>query len=112
MREPYTAVIFSSVRKEGDNEAYAAASERMSELAKQQPGYIDAESVRDPATRFGITVSYWRSAEHARAWKAIEEHRAAQRSGKDRWYLHYTVRIATVERHYEHRLGRDAHAPP
>lgn len=36
---PYTAVIFTSVRTEGDT-GYAAMSAAMDELARQQPGYL------------------------------------------------------------------------
>ena len=96
---PYTAVIFSSVRTEGGEEAYSATSERMEQLAAEQPGYLGIESARG-ADGFGITVSYWRSAEDARAWKRVAEHREAQRRGRDEWYATWTVRVATVEREY------------
>jgi heme-degrading monooxygenase HmoA len=36
----------------------------------------------------------------ARAWKAVAEHVAAQHLGQERWYAHYRVRVATVEREY------------
>ncbi len=35
---PYYAVIFSSIRTEGDN-GYSVISDRMDELARHQPGY-------------------------------------------------------------------------
>ena len=109
---PYTAVIFSSVRTGGGDEAYAAAAVRMEELAAEQPGYLGIESARGP-DGFGITVSYWRSADDARAWKQVAEHREVQRRGRDEWYATWTVRIATVERDYVRRLRtrlRDRHA--
>ncbi|NHN54998.1 antibiotic biosynthesis monooxygenase [Calidifontibacter sp. DB0510] len=96
---PYTAVIFSSLRTDGDH-GYAAAAEQMERLAAQQPGYLGIESARDPATGFGITVSYWRTAQDARAWKGIAEHERVQATGRRVWYRDYTVRIATVEREY------------
>ena len=94
---PYTAVIFTSVRTAEDDEGYAQAAARMDALAAQQPGYLGVESAR---AELGITVSYWASPEHARAWKAVAEHRLAQRTGRERWYRGYRVRIATVEREY------------
>lgn len=97
---PYTAVIFSSIRTEGDH-GYAAVADRMAELAARQPGYLGHESARDPVTGHGITVSYWRDAASARAWKAVTEHQRAQASGRSRWYSDYVVRIATVERDYQ-----------
>ncbi len=69
-------------------------------MAAAQPGYLGLDSVRDPVSRFGITVSYWRDEASARAWKDVAEHREAQRLGQAHWYEHYTVRVAIVEREY------------
>ena len=55
-RPPYWAVIFSSLRRDGDN-GYAEMADRMVRLAEVQPGFLGAESSRD-AQGFGITVSY------------------------------------------------------
>ena len=94
---PYTAVIFSSIRTDEDPTGYTEMSARMEELAARQPGYLGIESAREA---LGITVSYWTDQPSARAWKAVAEHAAAQRLGRDRWYQHYRVRVATVEREY------------
>jgi len=94
---PYTAVIFTSIRTDADPDGYAATAARMDELAAEQPGFLGIESARSD---LGITVSYWTSAEHARAWKQVAEHLLAQRTGRERWYRGYRVRIATVEREY------------
>ena len=93
---PYTAVIFTSVGS-ADNAGYGAAAARMYELAQQQPGYLGAESARET---IGITVSYWATEADATAWKRVAEHAEAQRQGRERWYEHYTVRVATVTREY------------
>lgn len=98
-RPPYVAVIFTSVRTGEDAPGYAATAGRMEELAAAQPGYLGIESARD-ADGFGITVSYWTTAEAARAWKLVAEHLAAQELGRDRWYETYRVRIAEVRREY------------
>jgi heme-degrading monooxygenase HmoA len=95
---PYYAVIFSSLRTEGDA-GYSAMAERMAELAAEQPGFLGIESVRD-TSGMGITVSYWRDVECISAWKRNSEHREAQRGGKSGWYAHFHVRIARVERAY------------
>lgn len=96
---PYYAVIFSSQRTEGDG-GYEKMAERMVELAAQQPGFLGAESARG-SDGFGITVSYWSSAEAISAWKANVEHLAAQEMGKREWYEHYALRVAKVERAYD-----------
>jgi heme-degrading monooxygenase HmoA len=71
----------------------------MVELAREQPGYLGVESVRD-ASGAGITVSYWESEEAISAWKRVADHRVAQRLGRGRWYLDYALRVARVERAY------------
>lgn len=101
---PYTAVIFSSLRTEGD-QGYAAVAARMEELAAQQPGYLGVESARDPKTGLGITISYWHDHASAAAWKKVTEHERAQANGKRLWYRNYVVRVATVDRDYR---GNDA----
>jgi heme-degrading monooxygenase HmoA len=96
---PYLAVIFSSRRRPGDEEAYARMAERMNALAADEPGFLGLESVRG-ADGFGITVSYWASEADIARWKSNVEHRLAQAMGRRRWYEHYELRVARVERAY------------
>ncbi|HYU65769.1 MAG TPA: antibiotic biosynthesis monooxygenase [Jatrophihabitantaceae bacterium] len=98
---PYVAVIFSSVRTDGDN-GYAHMADAMDELARQQPGFLGVEYARSD---IGITVSYWRDDAAARAWKGVVAHLVAQRRGRGAWYEDYRVRIATVERDYTMRTS-------
>jgi len=93
---PYYAVIFTSLRTQGD-QGYSDMANLMTELAEQQPGYLGMESARDSV---GITVSYWSDLESIKQWKANSEHQAAQSSGKEVWYSDYKVRISKVERDY------------
>ena len=94
---PYTAVIFTSVRTDGDR-GYDVMSARMDELARQQPGYLGHDAARDDG--IGITVSYWVDHDAAAAWKQVAEHLVAQERGRSSWYADYTVRVATVDRDY------------
>lgn len=96
------AVIFTSTRSEGDDEAYSATAARMVDLAGRQAGFLGIESVRDPQTRRGITVSYWEDDASAGAWKAVAEHLAAQAAGREHWYSEYEVVVAEVTRRYQH----------
>ncbi|HEX8951095.1 MAG TPA: antibiotic biosynthesis monooxygenase, partial [Polyangia bacterium] len=96
---PYVAVIFTSLRTDEDDAGYDTMAAEMERLGAQQPGYLGLESARG-ADGFGITVSYWRSVADARAWKAVGEHLAAQRLGRERWYRMFRVRIAEVTREY------------
>jgi heme-degrading monooxygenase HmoA len=101
---PYYAVIFTSKRTPGDH-GYAAMADAMTELALKQPGNLGAESARG-ADGLGITVSYWQDEASIKAWKAVASHLAAQKLGKERWYDHYELRVAKVERCYSGPEGR------
>ena len=105
---PYYAVIFSSMASD-DSQGYAAMAQKMADLALAQPGCLGAESARD-ADGFGITVSYWRDEESIHAWKQNAKHLVAQEQGIARWYSHYQLRVARVERDYSGPEGRDPRA--
>jgi heme-degrading monooxygenase HmoA len=92
---PYFAVIFTSVRKDGDND-YAEAAKRMVELASAQPGFLGFETARQD---IGISVSYWSTLEAIKSWKENVEHRQVQDRAKD-WYKALRVRVCRVEREY------------
>ena len=93
---PYVAVIFTSLRTDGDN-GYPAMVAAMERLAREQPGYLGIEAAREG---LGITVSYWRDEAAAAAWKQVGAHLVAQRRGREVWYRDYRVRIAHVTRDY------------
>ena len=99
LRPPYYAVIFTNQRTEHDDEGYAKTAERMVELAQTMPGFLGVESTRDE-TGLGITVSYWQDEQSIANWKANAEHASARQSGNEKWYEHYELRVAKVERTY------------
>lgn len=101
---PYYAVIFTAQRKGADN-GYGAMADKMAELAAAQPGYLGVETTRD-AQGLGITVSYWQDEDALKNWKQVSEHLFAQKMGREKWYEHYTLRVAKVERHYDGPEGR------
>ena len=100
---PYYAVIFTNQLSD-DDAGYAEMGEAMYTLALAQPGCLGVESTRD-TTGLGITVSYWASTEDIARWRENLEHRAAQEEGNRRWYAHYDIRIARVERAYAGPAG-------
>ncbi|HYC61020.1 MAG TPA: antibiotic biosynthesis monooxygenase [Thermoanaerobaculia bacterium] len=93
---PYYAVIFTSTRTDV-REGYDQTSERMIELAAQQPGFLGVESARGD-DGLGITISYWESEEAIANWKRHAEHRVAQATGIEQWYDQFVTRVAKVER--------------
>ena len=94
-KPPYYAVIFTSVRHDGDN-GYAETARQMLELASSQPGFLGFETARQ---EIGISVSYWSTPDAIKAWKENMTHRQAQSRAKD-WYKTFRVRVCRVEREY------------
>jgi heme-degrading monooxygenase HmoA len=94
----YYAVIFTSLRTEGD-QGYAEAVERMLALAREQPGFLGVESARGD-DGLGITVSYWNDEAAILAWKQHPEHVAIRERGRSTWYAHFQTRVCKVEREY------------
>ncbi len=99
---PYVAVIFTSVRTD-DDQGYGRMSESMVALAAEQPGFLGIESAREGTD--GITVSYWVDQHAAREWKRVAAHLVAQERGRAVWYRDYKVRVAAVERDYDHETS-------
>ncbi|MGJ7514479.1 antibiotic biosynthesis monooxygenase family protein [Pseudomonas baetica] len=95
---PYYAVIFTSLRTEGD-QSYAEAAVQMVELARKQPGFLGVESARGD-DGVGITVSYWSSEAAILAWKHHPEHSAIRERGRSTWYARCHTRVCKVERDY------------
>lgn len=95
---PYYAVIFSSLRTDGD-QGYAQADAHMLALAHEQPGFLGVESARGD-DGLGITVSYWDSEAAIQAWKQQADHRQVRGQGRATWYSAFHTRICKVERAY------------
>ncbi len=93
---PYYAVIFTSLRTEGDK-GYSEMSKKMLEMAALQEGFLGVESARD---EIGITVSYWKDLSSIKNWRENFEHSIAREKGRLEWYKSFKTRIALVERDY------------
>jgi len=100
---PYYAVIFTSIRKDGDN-GYADMAELMISLAKKQPGFLGIE---ETSNDIGITVSYWTDRDSIQQWKENSEHIIAQNNGRTLWYEAFKTRICKVERDYQFNSSID-----
>ncbi len=95
---PYYAVIFTSKRTDIEH-GYEAMAKAMFELALAQPGCLGAETARG-VEGIGITVAYFKDEASIRNWQQNARHLTAQKFGKERWYSHYELRVAKVERAY------------
>jgi heme-degrading monooxygenase HmoA len=94
------AVIFVAQRTNADAEGYAHAAAAMDALSTRQPGYIGMDSVRG-GDGLGITVSYWASDAHAKAWRDHPEHAAIRDAGRNRWYSDYSLHVGEIARSYD-----------
>ncbi len=101
---PYYAVIFTSRLGERD-EGYGEMGLALVELAERQPGFLGIEATRG-TDNLGITVSYWKDEASILAWKNQTQHLFAQKNGIEKWYEHYELRVAKVERAYSGPNGR------
>ena len=90
----YYAVIFTSLRTDGDS-GYDDMAGHMEALAHSQPGCLGSESFRDDDGR-GVTISYWRSLADIETWRKDPQHMAAKQQGRERWYSQYCIRICQV----------------
>lgn len=106
---PYYAVMFTNQINPAPD-GYDQMAARMVELALAADGCLGAESARNE-TGFGITISYWSDADSIAAWKADSQHLIAQKWGIEKWYSHFELRVAKVERAYSGPEGRPAASP-
>ncbi len=98
------AVIFVNQRSLNDPQGYVEAAEAMVALAKEQPGYLGVDSVRNE-DGLGITISYWENEAAAKAWRDHPEHAAIRDRGRSDWYEYYDLHVAQVTRSYDWKKG-------
>ena len=86
----FLVVFRNRKRTDLDANAYDEEAERMEKLARAQPGFL---SFKNYVAEDGETValSEWDSESAARAWGTQEDHRAAQRRGRERYYESFTL---------------------
>ena len=87
-------VFRSRLRPEAGAEYYETA-ERMLELARTMPGFVDFKSFEaDDGER--VSVITFDSSEAQRAWRDHPEHRAAQKIGRERFYASYDISVCAL----------------
>ena len=89
--------VFRSRLREDGAAAYAEHAQRMSELARSMPGYIEHKVfIAEDGER--VTLVRFADAEGHNGWRTHPEHRAAQKTGRESYYREYSIAVATVER--------------
>jgi heme-degrading monooxygenase HmoA len=88
-------VVFRARRTpEGGGPEYRKWFERMSELARNMPGYISHKGyVAEDGER--LTLFEWEAAEKLRAWATHPEHVPVQQLGRQKFFTHIACKCAS-----------------
>jgi heme-degrading monooxygenase HmoA len=98
---PRIVTVFRSRLRPESAPEYHETAQRMVELARTMPGFIDFKSFEaDDGER--VSIITFASMETHRAWRDHPEHREAQRLGRDRFYATYDISVseAVGESHF------------
>jgi len=89
--------VFRSHLKPGLRKEYVALVRKMTELAKTMPGYISHKDFwADDGER--VTIVEFADEEGLRAWRTNPEHRAAQKTAREKYYTEYHIQVCTLDR--------------
>jgi heme-degrading monooxygenase HmoA len=89
--------VFRSRLKPGLGDEYAAAVDRMSELARTMPGYVSHKSYY-AADGERCTIVEFENEEGLRIWRTNPEHLAAQKMAREKYYTAYHIQVCTLDR--------------
>jgi heme-degrading monooxygenase HmoA len=89
--------VFRSRLKDGVRDEYAAAVDRMNELARTMPGYISHKTFyAEDGER--CTIVEFENEAGLRTWRTNAEHIAAQKMARQKYYTEYSVQVCTLDR--------------
>ena len=103
------AVIFEVEPADGQRQAYLDAAAELRELLHEAPGFISIErfeSLAQPGKL--LSLSFWKDEEAVKQWRTLDAHRAVQSAGRERIFMDYRLRVATVLRDYGMTLREQA----
>lgn len=103
------AVIFEVWPKEGHRAQYLDIAAELKPLLEKIDGFVSVERF-ESLTQPGkiLSLSFWRDEEAVRAWRRLEQHRAAQAKGRAEVFANYRLRVASVLRDYGMREREQA----
>lgn len=105
------AVIFEVEPAPGERETYLGTAMDLKPLLGTIDGFISVERFQSLASEARIlSLSFWRDEAALARWRAMSEHRAAQRMGRNGVFADYRLRIASVDRDYGLRGREEAPA--
>ena len=89
--------VFRSRLKPNCLEEYKAWAQRLSELARDVPGYVSHKGfVAEDGER--VTIVEFASEEALRSWSRHPDHVDAKKKGRSEFYEAYSVQTCTVDR--------------
>ena len=91
-------IVFRARRTpEGEGDEYKKWLARMSELARNMPGYISHKAyVAEDGER--LTLFEWELAETLRAWATHPEHIPVKALGREKFYTQYRLQVCQLVR--------------
>ena len=100
-QDPVLTVFRSRLRPDAADE-YSDAAQRMLELAKSMPGFVDFKMFEAPDGE-RVSLITFSSLDAQRAWREHPEHREAQALGRARFYEWYSIAVCRVRNRSEFR---------
>jgi heme-degrading monooxygenase HmoA len=89
--------VFRNRLHEPNVARYAERAAEIHALAMTMPGLVDVKTfTAEDGER--VTIATFADAEAQRTWREHEEHRAAQREGRDDFYDAYTLQVCETVR--------------
>lgn len=95
------AVIFEVKVNDTGKDAYLAIAGELRALLDDMPGFISIERFQSLVDEKKLlSLSYWESEAAILNWKNQQDHKVAQRKGRQSLFDDYRITIARVERDY------------
>lgn len=95
------AVIFEVVPHARERQTYLGMAARLRPLLNEIDGFVSIERFESLSAPGKIlSLSFFRDEAAVARWRELDEHRAAQRLGRQRIFSDYRLRIAAVLRDY------------
>ena len=103
------AVIFEVEPEPARHQEYLDTAQALRASLEQMDGFISVErfvSLTHPERM--LSLSFWCDEDAVKRWRSLEEHRAAQATGRARVFRDYRLRVAQVVRDYGMRQRDEA----
>ena len=101
MSEAAITIFRSRLRPEA-REEYVAWAERIDNLARHMPGFVDIKTFQ-AADGERVSIVEFASDAESLAWARHPEHLEAQRLGRERFYADFEIIVCTPVRRYKFR---------